>query len=117
MSIPVFLAVSGWRTIRVWWPFALIGAFVLAVALIIVEAVKRDGFELDLLATGACTAKTEQLFTPPPTSQCVSRSKDGACLQTVYIPQAPYMRTLVGCPGHEDFWRRSSSIPYGSFPE
>lgn len=128
MNILIFLAVIGWRKASaalqiawVWfrelWVFFALGAFALVIAGLIYGAVQRNKQELAWLAEGICEPVTEQLYTPPPQSQCVQRNQDGMCVQSIYIPQSPYMRTRVRCDGQDDFWRRSSSIPVGSFAE
>ncbi|MFU1607352.1 hypothetical protein ACM25O_13285 [Sulfitobacter pontiacus] len=128
MSIPVYLAVTGWRKVvsklrlAANWlcEFWIIPVFVGIIGLVgwlVYAAVVRDGQEKAWLAAGICQPVTEQLFTPPAELQCVSRSTNGVCTQTIFIPKAAYMRTLVRCEGQSDFWRRSSSIPYGSFGE
>ena len=126
MAILTYLCVATGRAIRSLllavfargYAFRHVVFVALAVTLIvalIVFAVKRNRFELELLAGGTCESVQESFYTPPPTQTCSARNSDGDCTawQTHY--HQPYLRTLVRCEGHKDFWRRSTSIPEGSF--
>lgn len=126
MAILVYLAVTVWRAFLgvlvavLEWVldngkviFGLLA--VIAIAGLIYLAVKRNQYELELLASGTCEPVMEQLYTPPPTQTCTARNDKGSCIAWRTDYPIPYMRTLVRCEGAEDFWRRTSSIPKGSF--
>lgn len=83
----------------------VIGAAITAILLII--AIMEDREQQRLIDAGACTAKAEAWYQPPPTSYCSMRSDEGACLMWRQYQSDPYLRTYWVCSGGKSFWRRS----------